>query len=603
MSTPMSIIQDLGPSSSTCGYCHTKEEGRLTHGMWAHMLTCDDYQALIDRGWRRSGLYVYKPHMRTICCPQYTIRLEAEAFRPSKKHRRVLRRMEQYLAGEWTPRPADARDEADGPAGPATGRERRPSAAHSAASSAASRSARALPAALLEALRGEVRAALEAAQRAWAAAHPEAAAAAGPEAWRAVEFGITRTRKAEHGEAACNAALALSSRLRRALQPPAPAPAAPEEKQKKKQKGAGPPGSDAMEIATLVAAQLCAAAAGRPIAAVAAAVAAPPGFVNLSLSAAGKELAAAAEAEEAEEEEEREAERAAAESAAAQAAGPSRVPPTPRKLEVAMVEPAATDETFELYKKYQVAVHGDKPESLTREGFTRFLVSSPLIRERAGARGADPLRPRPPLGFGSFHQEYRVEGRLVAVGVVDVLPRCLSSVYFYYDPDLRGLDLGTWGALREIEWVQRVGHPACAPLAYYYLGYYIHSCPKMRYKGQYEPSELLCPEECTWHPLGECAPRLDAAKYSRFAPLRAGPAPPALDVAAVPVLVARTLVPFGALRRRLGAAAAAALERRLGEYGALVGTALARRMAFVLPGPGDDDEEDEGEGEGDGEGG
>lgn len=42
--------------------------------MWAHTLTVQDYQNLIDRGWRRSGSYLYKPVMNKICCPAYTIR-------------------------------------------------------------------------------------------------------------------------------------------------------------------------------------------------------------------------------------------------------------------------------------------------------------------------------------------------------------------------------------------------------------------------------------------------------------------------------------------------------------------------------------------------
>ena len=42
--------------------------------MWAHVLNVEQYQALIDRGWRRSGSYCYKPVMDRICCPPYTIR-------------------------------------------------------------------------------------------------------------------------------------------------------------------------------------------------------------------------------------------------------------------------------------------------------------------------------------------------------------------------------------------------------------------------------------------------------------------------------------------------------------------------------------------------
>lgn len=48
-------------------------------------------------------------------------------------------------------------------------------------------------------------------------------------------------------------------------------------------------------------------------------------------------------------------------------------------------------------------------------------------------------------------------GKLVAVGVVDILPRCLSSVYLFWDPDYRHLALGKLTALYELLWVQQVG--------------------------------------------------------------------------------------------------------------------------------------------------
>src|SRR6266403_5717908 len=35
------------------------------------------YQGMIDRGWRRSGLYCYKPDLKRSCCPQYTIKYAA----------------------------------------------------------------------------------------------------------------------------------------------------------------------------------------------------------------------------------------------------------------------------------------------------------------------------------------------------------------------------------------------------------------------------------------------------------------------------------------------------------------------------------------------
>ena len=53
------------------------------------------------------------------------------------------------------------------------------------------------------------------------------------------------------------------------------------------------------------------------------------------------------------------------------------------------------------------------------------------------------------------------------MAVLDVLPRCLSSKYAFWDPDLAGLSLGTLTALREIAWVLDASR-ACPRLRYYY---------------------------------------------------------------------------------------------------------------------------------------
>ncbi len=57
----------------------------------------------------------------------------------------------------------------------------------------------------------------------------------------------------------------------------------------------------------------------------------------------------------------------------------------------------------------------------------------------------------------------------------------------------------------------------------YYMGFYIHTCPKMSYKGSYSPSFLLCPERLTWVPLELCRPVLDAHKYARLSDLLESP--------------------------------------------------------------------------------
>lgn len=49
----------------------------------------------------------------------------------------------------------------------------------------------------------------------------------------------------------------------------------------------------------------------------------------------------------------------------------------------------------------------------------------------------------------------------MAVGVVDILPSCLSSVYLFWDPDLGPLSLGKLSAMKEIEWVQVCARDCC----------------------------------------------------------------------------------------------------------------------------------------------
>jgi arginyl-tRNA--protein-N-Asp/Glu arginylyltransferase len=58
-------------------------------------------------------------------------------------------------------------------------------------------------------------------------------------------------------------------------------------------------------------------------------------------------------------------------------------------------------------------------------------------------------------------------------------------VYFYFDPAESWRSLGVFGALCEIEECRRRGLP------YWYIGLYIRDCPKMNYKIDYRPCELL----------------------------------------------------------------------------------------------------------------
>lgn len=382
--TTTSIVQDHGSYASSCGYCDREGRTSKSHGMHAHVCSVEDYQSLLDRGWRRSGRWMYRPHLNDTCCPPYTIRLDACAFAPTKSQRKVEKRWRQYLDGELDDDgkrvAVDDRDEDD---------SRRADA-------------------------DEPSSAVE--------------SAANPSGDR------TQTR----------------------------------EKKKTRDADATP-----------------------------------------------------------------------------------KTKTTKRVFEIREAPSAFDEEEYRLWRRYQASVHGDDEGSLGKSSYRRFLVDTPLrlrqapvrepeddeelggwvewpgyaakTKQQKETRGENDAAPRtvraPPRGFGSFHHQYRVDGRLVAVGVVDVLPKCLSSKYFFWEPSFAWASLGKLGALREIEWVKNASK-TCASLRHYYLGYYIHECPKMRYKAEYRPSELKCAVTGKWTPLDD-PDVLRRLEDGAFAPLRA----------------------------------------------------------------------------------
>jgi leucyl-tRNA---protein transferase len=82
-----------------------------------------------------------------------------------------------------------------------------------------------------------------------------------------------------------------------------------------------------------------------------------------------------------------------------------------------------------------------------------------------------------------FHIDFRCQGKLVGVSIVDLIPDGLSSVYFYFSPDFQHLSLGTFSALIEIQECQK------RKLSFWYIGYVIEQCPKMNYKTKFQPQE------------------------------------------------------------------------------------------------------------------
>lgn len=154
------------------------------------------------------------------------------------------------------------------------------------------------------------------------------------------------------------------------------------------------------------------------------------------------------------------------------------------RLVVNLEDDGFTTEKFDVFLRYQTKIHNEDESRWKHVSFERFLCSG-LKRKTVRANGGM-------QNLGSYHQCYRLDGRLIAVGVLDLLPEAVSSVYLFYDPDFQHFGFGKLSALREIALAME-GH-----YKYYYMGFYIHSCVKMRYKATFQPTYMLDPENLQW---------------------------------------------------------------------------------------------------------
>ena len=227
-------------------------------------------------------------------------------------------------------------------------------------------------------------------------------------------------------------------------------------------------------------------------------------------------------------------------------------------------------ESFKVFQKYQMRVHNDIESECDEGMYRRFLCDSPLMPKK-GAPGW-------PCDYGSYHHQYRIDGKLIAVGVIDFLPKCLSSVYTFYDPDFNFLSLGVYTALRELELTRQMYLKEPQNFHYYCMGYYVHACQKMRYKGQYYPSYLLCPESYQFIPIETCRPKLDASRYARLNDEATPPEDVTTWVDKTLVLFERTIMPYTIYQTIIGSGK----DAKVTEYARFVGPSVAPRMVLIL---------------------
>lgn len=112
------ISRPLYLQDDDCGYCHHDKSiseaisvpswaGKLKEssttpssisiGFQVENMTVEQYDLLINKGFRRSGTFLYKPDMLRGCCRMYTIRTNYEMFKLTKEHKQTVNKFNKRI--------------------------------------------------------------------------------------------------------------------------------------------------------------------------------------------------------------------------------------------------------------------------------------------------------------------------------------------------------------------------------------------------------------------------------------------------------------------------------------------------------------------------
>jgi len=170
-----------------------------------------------------------------------------------------------------------------------------------------------------------------------------------------------------------------------------------------------------------------------------------------------------------------------------------------QKLKIKLVRAEFDPEAHALYYKHCTLRFPKKTESSKSTNVFRTFFCVPAIEEQilTSEIPSPNNEPAKTLSVGNFHMKYYLEGKLIALGVLDIIPTGMQSIYFLFDPAYSYLSLGVIGVIKEIDYMKKL-QKYFPDFKYYYLGGYIQTCPKIKYKVDYDPAELLCPITKTW---------------------------------------------------------------------------------------------------------
>ena len=142
-------------------------------------------------------------------------------------------------------------------------------------------------------------------------------------------------------------------------------------------------------------------------------------------------------------------------------------------LEAEVLDLKYSPEHYALYLRYQSLRHaGGGMDQDSREQYRHFLLQSNVDTRLV---------------------EFREQGVLRMVSILDELQDGMSSVYTFFDPAVKAASFGTYNILWQIERCVKLDLP------YLYLGYWIAQSRKMAYKINFRPMQGLL--DGRWQPL------------------------------------------------------------------------------------------------------